>query len=75
MKNVTIALDEALLRAARQVAANRGTSLNALIREHLEELIARESRAAQARRRILDLCHAASGEVGPGGPRDELHDR
>ena len=38
MKNVTLAVDEALLREARRIAAERSTSLNAMIRRFLEEL-------------------------------------
>lgn len=76
MKNVTIALDEATLREARRIAADRSTSLNALIREFLERLTARESHARRARRRIAELCRESKAEVGPATwSRDELHER
>ena len=76
MKNVTIALDEAMLREARQIAHERATSLNALIREFLEDLTVRESHAAGARRRIAELCRLSEAEVGePGWTRQELHER
>jgi len=76
MKNVTIALDEALLREARRIAADRSTSLNAMIREFLEELAERESKAAHARRRIVELCRASRAEIGPKTwTRDDLHER
>jgi metal-responsive CopG/Arc/MetJ family transcriptional regulator len=76
MKNVTIALDESLLREVRRIAADRSTSLNAMIREFLEELAERESRAVQARRRIVELCRTAQAEVGPRTwTRDDLHER
>jgi metal-responsive CopG/Arc/MetJ family transcriptional regulator len=76
MKNVTIALDESLLREARRIAADRSTTLNAMIREFLEELAQRESRAVKARDRIVDLCRATQAEVGPRTwSRDELHER
>lgn len=76
MKNVTIALDEALLREARRIAADRSTTLNAMIREFLEELARRESRADKARRRIVELCRASRAKVGPRtSSRDELHER
>lgn len=76
MKNVTIALDEALLREVRGIAADRSTSLNAMIREFLRELSERESRAVQARKRIVDLCRASRAEVGTSTwTRDELHER
>jgi metal-responsive CopG/Arc/MetJ family transcriptional regulator len=76
MKNVTIALDESLLREARRIAADRSTTLNAMIREFLVELAQRESRAVKARRRIVELCRETTAEVGPRTwSRDELHER
>ena len=76
MKNVTLAIEEATLREARRIAAERSTSLNAMIREFLEQLTERESRARQARRRILELCDESKAEVGQKRwKRDELHER
>lgn len=76
MKNVTIALDEALLREVRQIATDRSTSLNAMIREFLLELSERESKAVQARKRIVELCRDSQAEVGTGSwTRDDLHER
>lgn len=76
VKNVTIALDEATLREARRIAAERSTSLNALIREFLEGLTLRESRARSARRRIAQLRTEAGAEVGERSwTRDDLHGR
>ena len=76
MKNVTIALDESLLREARRIAADRSTTLNAMIRGFLEELAERESGAVKARRRIVELCQETNAEVGPRTwTRDELHER
>ena len=76
MKNVTIALDEAMLREARRVAHERSTSLNAMIREFLEDLTERESHAAGARLRIAELCRLSEAQVGEREwTREELHDR
>ncbi len=76
MKNVTIALDESLLREARRIAADRATTLNSMIREFLEELAGRESRAVKARERIVELCRETQAEVGPRTwSRGELHER
>ncbi len=76
MKNVTIALDESTLREARRIAAERSTTLNALIRDFLERLTLRESHARKARRRIAELCRASKAEVGERNwTRDELHER
>jgi hypothetical protein len=76
MKNVTIALDESLLREARRIAADQSTTLNAMIREFLEELARRESRAVKARHRIVELCRETQAEVGPKTwSREGLHER
>ena len=76
MKNVTIALDESLIREARRIAADRSTTLNAMIREFLQQLAERESHAVQARRRIVELCRESRAEVGPRNrTRDDLHER
>ena len=76
VKNVTIALDEALLRDARRIAAERSTSLNSMIRGYLERLTERESRSHSARQRIAELCRHSSAEVGPRTwTRDDLHER
>ena len=76
MKNVTITLDERTLRDARRIAAERSTSLNALIREFLERLAHRESHARAARGRIAELCRQSTAEVGERRwTRDELHER
>jgi hypothetical protein len=76
VRNVTIALDEGLLRDARRIAAERSTSLNALIRDFLERLARRESQARTARRRIAELCRGSDAEVGERTwSRDELHER
>ena len=73
---MTIALDEALLRDARRIAAERSTSVNALIRGFLERVTRRESHARTARRRIAELCRDSDAEVGDRSwSRDELHER
>ena len=73
---LTLAVDERVLREARRIAAERSTSLNALVREFLEELTRRESRAEEARRRIVQLCGDSKAEVGSRDwTRDELHER
>ena len=76
MKNVTIALDESLLREARRIAADRSTTLNAMIREFLQQLAEQESKGMQARHRIVELCRKTQAEVGPRTwSRDDLHER
>jgi hypothetical protein len=76
MKNVTLAIEDDVLREARRIAADRSTTLNGMIRDFLADLTERESRAAGARERIAELCRASTAEVGPRTwSRDELHER
>lgn len=76
MKNVTLSLDEGTLRAARRIAAERSTSVNALIRDFLDRLTARESRAQNARLRIVKLSRQSKAVAGPRTwTRDDLHAR
>jgi len=76
MKNVTLAIDDATLRAARRLAAERSTTLNALIREFLRQITYSESHARTARRRIAALCRKSKAEVSPRTwTRADLHER
>lgn len=76
MRNVTLAIEDDVLREARRIAAERSTTLNAMIRDFLADLTERESRAVAARTRIAELCRASTAEVGPRTwSRDELHER
>ncbi len=76
MKNVTLALDEKTVHEARRIALERSTSLNAMIREFLQDLTQRESEVADARQRIAELCAESRAEVGARKwTRDELHGR
>ncbi len=75
-KNVTLAIDEALLEKARIVAIRRHTSVNDLIRAHLEELVRSSDETRAARERLSALMLEPSIEIGPKTwTRDELHGR
>ncbi|MGC9450482.1 MAG: DUF6364 family protein [Oceanipulchritudo sp.] len=76
MKNLTLRVDERSLERAREVAAERSTSVNALIREYLEELGRQASRREAARAELLELCRESKAKVGSmNWKRDELHAR
>jgi Family of unknown function (DUF6364) len=64
MKNVTLAIDEEVLRAARRYAANRDTTVNALVRDYLTSLVAFEEKAAKARERLVELSETSEGRMG-----------
>ena len=52
MKNITLAVDESVLAAARKYAAARNGSVNSLVRDFLAQIAEREDRARNARGRI-----------------------
>lgn len=65
MKNVTLAIDEALLESARQLAERRKTSLNAMIRSLLSAEIEQEDRIAAAKRGLRELMENSRGRLPP----------
>ena len=48
MKNITLSVDEHLLKAAHKYAASENTTLNAKFRQWLEDYIERQERADRA---------------------------
>jgi hypothetical protein len=76
MKNITLAIDEAILDEVRVYAAKRNTTVNGLVRDFLGRLAEQEDRTARARRRLRELMDQSTLEVGPvTWTRDDLHDR
>jgi len=73
--NLTISVDEAVLRRARLRALEQHTSVNAVLREQLE-LYADDSASERASRAFLALAHESRASSGAGGrswTRDELY--
>ena len=48
MKNITLAIDEKLLKEVRKYAAEHDTSVNAIVRAKLAEVVAPKKRMADA---------------------------
>ncbi len=73
---MTLRLDAALLREARVLAAQEGTSVSRLLADRLEELIRRRKRYEAARTRAVARLRQgkALGWTRPRS-RDELHER
>lgn len=74
-RNITVAIDPALLKKARSVAGRRGLSVSALLAEELRELVAEDSDYAAARKRAVALF---SGPLSLGAApmdREALHAR
>jgi Family of unknown function (DUF6364) len=76
MKNITVSLDEETYRRARMIAAQRDTSVSALVKRFLLELGSRETETERLKReeralreRITTFC--ASDRLS----RDDLYQR
>jgi predicted transcriptional regulator len=76
-RNITITLPAELVRAARIFAAERDTTLNALLREMLQERLDREGRMRAAVKRMLAVAEQGPwSRVDPKSfQREELYER
>lgn len=75
-RNITLSLDEEVLREARVLAAKKGLSVSALLRSELMRMVVQERKYVKAREsavRRLKRGYSLGG--GPLPDRDELHDR
>lgn len=76
MANLTIALDDEVLKRARLKALQQGTSVNALLRGHLEQYAGVCSAHEEAAGRFLALAVKSKAKRGRRTwTRDELHER
>lgn len=76
VKNITVSLDDETYRRARIMAAERGTSLSALVRAYLESLGSGETEADRLRRVERELrARITSFRASDRWSREELHDR
>lgn len=77
MRNVTITLPAELVRSARIFAAERDTTLNALLLEMLQDRLNQEGCMRAAVERMLDVAdHGPWSHVDPRSfRREELYDR
>jgi hypothetical protein len=74
--NVTLKIDADLLREARVLAAEEGTSISALLAARLEQAVRERKGYHQARRRALArLRRGFNLHWTPPRSRDELHER
>lgn len=77
MANLTITIDERLLKQARMRALEDGTSVNALLRDYLERYAGVSDTAAglDGFVRLARRSSATSGPAGRTWTREGLHDR
>lgn len=75
-ENLTLTVDEDILRAANKIAQERNTSVDELIREYLRGLVGDPVLWKRAAERFRELSKRSKADVGPiTWTRDELHDR
>ncbi|MCK9250870.1 MAG: hypothetical protein M0P31_18065 [Solirubrobacteraceae bacterium] len=76
MRNITVTVPDDVYRAARIHAAEQGSSVSALVGEHLRALADRdgEQRRLEAQQRRIQR-EIKRFRAGDGLSRDELHDR
>lgn len=73
--NVTLSIDDDVIREARRRAEAMGTSVNQLVREYLEQLVGKTDPNADAAE-FERLSYLAQGDShGWKFNRDELHER
>lgn len=83
MKNVTVSVDEETYRAARIAAAQRGTSVSALVRERLREIASDGAVESPNEQLLRTLEEVRQSMIARGSEfsaadrlsREELYDR
>jgi hypothetical protein len=74
--NITLKLDKALLREARVLAAEEGTSISALLAARLEQVVRERKTYERARKRAMTrLREGFDLQWTRPRSRDELHER
>lgn len=76
MANLTLTIDDDLLRRARIRALEQNTSVNALVRDYLERYAERD-RAQQAMEEIVAIARQSRASSGPAGrtwTRDDAYE-
>jgi plasmid stability protein len=76
MANLTLSVDEEIVRRARIRALEQGTSVNAVIRQMLEAYAGGHSEQAAAAADLVALSLASTARRGEATwSRDDLHER
>ena len=71
--NLTIQLDEAVVRQARVIAAKRGTSVSGLVARQLSELVAQDERYEAALQRAIELMSNPKPLGGRTWTREDVY--
>jgi hypothetical protein len=74
--NITLKIESELLREARILAAEEGSSISAMLARRLEDVVRERKGYQQARRRAVSrLGKGFELNWTPPASRDELHER
>ena len=74
--NLTISLDDDLLRETKVLAARRGTSVSRLLADRLEDMVREDRTYERARRRaVARLREGLDLHWSPPRSRQDLHER
>lgn len=76
MANLTLKIDDLLLEKARRLAIRRNTSVNAIVKEKLEEFVSTDLSREAALEGIESFYARSRARMGKKTwSRDELHER
>jgi hypothetical protein len=68
MKNLTLTIDEELLRKARVLAAMKRTSVNEMVRTYLDRVVREEQEADEVTEALLKLADESTARMGDWRP-------
>jgi phage shock protein A len=76
MRNITVSVDDDTYKRARVAAAERDTSLSALVKAYLEQLASHETEVERLKRQEREIrSRIESFSASDKLSRDELHSR
>lgn len=76
MRNITVSVDDETYRRARIAAAERDTSVSALVQEFLKQLAAGETETERLKRQEREIRNRITNfSASPRLSREELHRR
>jgi len=75
-RNLTLTVDENILKAARKLALDRDTSVNQMVRDYLTNLVQENDRQAAALKNLKKFWRTSKFDIGPiTWTREDLHER
>lgn len=76
MANLTLKIDDRLLDKARRLALRRNTSINAIVRQKLEEFVSTDLNREATLKGIEAFFSRSKAQIGKKTwNRDEIHER